>query len=430
MITRDPVTSLATLALEDVTYDILEVFCQQQAEEDIDLDYKAAFPNDIDRIICAFANTQGGIILLGISEHGKRRIPICPPGGIEGDPDVLRQRILNKAYDAIYPPVEPEVKVVSVPGTNNHVVVVRVTPSSLLHAVDHRSRIYIRSLDNNRGYALASLPTLQWLWDKRSASTAFRNSLVDAALARASSTAIGFPEGYSQQDWLNSPHLWISICPAFPQHPPPIHPRALLDAANSLGEVRSTWRNVDRRVPWQQNQWRTIGSGVCIQNRGFPYTAQYIELGLHGQAVFDFLVRSQPVRELPLPRNTDQHCVFAYVLLSSLEISLRYAARFHQELHLRRPIVIKATLGQVANLLLLFHTPTSTNPLALERLSPPCPDQLVQLIEGEFMSEELTDRPGDLLLTAAKSLIWSFGLGWDEKDIAGWLHAHDGSKSA
>ena len=59
-----PNKSLHTMPIEDITFEMIEEFCELELVEGIDLDYKSDWPNDLSKLICAFANTQGGLILI------------------------------------------------------------------------------------------------------------------------------------------------------------------------------------------------------------------------------------------------------------------------------------------------------------------------------------------------------------------------------
>jgi hypothetical protein len=416
--------------LETIDYGELERFCQEQPEEDVDLDYKVAFPNDLDRVICAFANTQGGMVLIGIAEEAKTRRPEWPPVGLDGDADQARQRVLNIAFEAVYPPIEPEVRACPIPDSSRYVLLVRVHQSNLLHAVDRRSRIYVRSKDNNRGYALADLHQLQWLWDKRQASIRLRESLLDASHAHSSSPAIPFRDGVSPEEWTAAAHLTLSIVPAFPQLPIVSGARGLLDLLNTVPPVRSNWSGVDRKVPWQENVWRTTTSSVCLSNRGHEYAAQFVELGDYGQLLFDFLIHRQPVDRLPVPIHTAEECIYSYIVLSSLDIAIKYAASVYEVLSFRSPIILAASLAGMAGLRLWFSWPGSTNTLAMERLSPACPDNVIPVLSLEAFPDSFSGSSRDFVTPAARRLVWSFGLGWSEDEIDHWLDRHYGSKDA
>jgi len=418
---KNNIINIASIQIDEISFDDISTFCNQKVKEDIDLDYKSDFPSDLGRLISAFANTQGGIVIIGIDEDGKSREPVCPPRGIEGSSDVLRQRILNIAFDAIYPPVEPEVAIVEIPDRDLYVALIRIAPSRLLHTVDRRRRIYIRSLDNNRGYELATLPDLRWLWDQRETTIKFRESLSDSASRRANSDAVSFRDKGDRNLWHKSPHLIVSITPSFPQRQIIPSTRALLDIANSIGQVRSPWSNVDRRVPWQENKWRTIPSAICLSERGSTHLSQYVELGVYGHAYFDFLLPKQQVSTLPLPRHTNEECVSAYVILANIDIALRYSVSLFEAIPFRWPILIAARLERISNILLQYESPVSRNILGQEFLSLASTDETINLLQDEIPADSIGDNRSEYLYKCARSLLWAFGIGWNESDIQQWL---------
>ena len=65
-------SSIFSLPIEAIKYEDILSFCDKQMEEGVDLDYKADWPNDLEKVICSFANTQGGIALIG-GQRGKER---------------------------------------------------------------------------------------------------------------------------------------------------------------------------------------------------------------------------------------------------------------------------------------------------------------------------------------------------------------------
>src|SRR5512141_2970210 len=101
--------------IESIEIDDIISFCEIRREEGIDLDYKSSWPSDLEKVICSFANTQGGMILVGVDEEEKTRKPKLPINGIEGDSSSIYQRVMNIASDGVYPPVSPEVRVCQLP---------------------------------------------------------------------------------------------------------------------------------------------------------------------------------------------------------------------------------------------------------------------------------------------------------------------------
>jgi predicted HTH transcriptional regulator len=64
--------------IDQITYQDIETFCGKAMTEGVSLDYKENIPKELERTISAFANTYGGLILIGIEEdaQGKPKIPI------------------------------------------------------------------------------------------------------------------------------------------------------------------------------------------------------------------------------------------------------------------------------------------------------------------------------------------------------------------
>jgi len=51
---------------EDITYQDIDAFCLQQHPEGMRLDYKLDVPTHLAKLVAAFANTLGGIIIFGV----------------------------------------------------------------------------------------------------------------------------------------------------------------------------------------------------------------------------------------------------------------------------------------------------------------------------------------------------------------------------
>ena len=64
--------------LEDLGIADIEAFVKQQHKESEILDYKEAWPKDLAKVIAAMANTQGGLILVGVSEQPGTGRPVRP----------------------------------------------------------------------------------------------------------------------------------------------------------------------------------------------------------------------------------------------------------------------------------------------------------------------------------------------------------------
>jgi predicted HTH transcriptional regulator len=130
--------SLFTVPIGEITADDVNAFLDSDLEEGPRLDYKEAdpakvIPEDSVEVVCAFANTYGGLLILGVKADQITNRPILRDGLplIKG----LEERITSRCYDAIVPPISPEVKVCpfksdpALPSEDKAFVVVRVSPS-------------------------------------------------------------------------------------------------------------------------------------------------------------------------------------------------------------------------------------------------------------------------------------------------------------
>ncbi len=67
--------------LDKCTYGDGVAFLEQRLPEGQRLDYKADWPKGVERTIAAMANTEGGLIILGVEPDGESRLPKSPPVG-------------------------------------------------------------------------------------------------------------------------------------------------------------------------------------------------------------------------------------------------------------------------------------------------------------------------------------------------------------
>ena len=120
--------------LSGMTYADLEAYLREGNEEGTRLDYKEEAVSDVPKICCAFANTAGGHLILGVREERgpkgektKRPAPDDVPGLVARD---WEASLMGKIRDRTRPPVVPEVKALRIPGRTEMVVVVRVEESA------------------------------------------------------------------------------------------------------------------------------------------------------------------------------------------------------------------------------------------------------------------------------------------------------------
>jgi hypothetical protein len=207
--------SLWQKPMSEIDFEDIDKFCASMPQENSRLDFKLDPPKRLEKTIAAFANTLGGLILIGIDSDQKTNAPVWPPQrGLPAQPG-LEERIYQKAIQAIYPPVTT-ISVSAVienqflPG---HVILaVRVDESRAApHAVDDRQKVYIyeRSGSTTEPHQLAQIDRIQYLIERRKAIEVRKDELRAEAFRR-------IPELLGQ---LTRPWLWVSIVPVFVWRP-------------------------------------------------------------------------------------------------------------------------------------------------------------------------------------------------------------------
>jgi len=98
------------IPISDLRFEDVNNFCQARPREGLVLDYKADFPNNLEKNIASFANTYGGHTLIEVCETFTGE-PVLPIAGVALQPG-LRERVVAKALQSINAPIYPEVRVV------------------------------------------------------------------------------------------------------------------------------------------------------------------------------------------------------------------------------------------------------------------------------------------------------------------------------
>lgn len=101
--------ALFTKSMGSIEFEDVRAFFDMNLREGLRIDYKSDFPSDLAKIVIAFANTAGGIILIGIRANRQTNRPEEIVGvelrsGIE-------ERVTDIALSNIRPPILPEIKV-------------------------------------------------------------------------------------------------------------------------------------------------------------------------------------------------------------------------------------------------------------------------------------------------------------------------------
>ena len=100
--------------IRDITFDDVDAFCSMKLSEGTRLDYKVSVSEKgnaqaprLEKLVAAFANTLGGIILLGVDADKKTNQPIWPPADGMPDEPGIEDQIISICQANIFPPVRP-----------------------------------------------------------------------------------------------------------------------------------------------------------------------------------------------------------------------------------------------------------------------------------------------------------------------------------
>ena len=180
-----------TKPIDEITYQDVESFCQQWSEG-VRIEYKRDLniKKHIPKIVSSFANTYGGIFLIGVEADNTTNMPILPIKGIPKRRHI-EEGIQQSAEMSITPPVRPEVKIVNVGDDDNVVVVVRVAEGSLLapHAIEDSTIAYFRVGSVTQHYELkrANMELIEHMFKRREDSQLVAKQIIDRIEERVES---------------------------------------------------------------------------------------------------------------------------------------------------------------------------------------------------------------------------------------------------
>ena len=192
--------SLWSKPVDAITFDDINIFCEQQQSEGPRLDYKLDIPNDFEKVVAAFANTLGGLIVLGVEADKTTNKPVWPPTRGMPKKHGIEERITAICRDRIYPPLRPQISSII---DNPHaaeiaLAVLRVEESpEAPHAVN--GYIYERTGSQGTPYTLSHIERIAHLLARRGRIEEQRVELVSTELKREPPTGRHTPDARSKR---------------------------------------------------------------------------------------------------------------------------------------------------------------------------------------------------------------------------------------
>lgn len=163
--------SLFSAPLEQITADDVTAFLDEDVEEGLRLDYKEVdrnlrgVPDSIVKEVVAFANTYGGLIIVGVGVDKRTNRPTTRDGVALLAKSGLEEQVTSLCYSGIVPPVVPDIRVCpfkAADGSDRVFVILRVQPSTTVHATRDNA-VLVRAGSECRN---ADLRTLRVLFER------------------------------------------------------------------------------------------------------------------------------------------------------------------------------------------------------------------------------------------------------------------------
>ena len=301
-----------TTPISEITYEDVESFCDEWPEG-VRVEYKREMnlKKQIPKIVSSFANTYGGLFLIGVEANQTNNQVISIPGipqrnGIE-------EQIVQSALTGIYPAVIPEVKILDVPNTTNVVVVVRVDESlQAPHAIQNSTRIYIRSGSITEPYELADIERIEYMLKRREDSQVFAKEILNRIEQRVHTVKPYNKEYYSHGMF---PTFTVTACPVFPYRP--------LISASKIYESHQGPLQFPKRV---------TGGHFCYNEK------EYFELNEYG------IVFNRVVSFIPLDQGID-----CEIFLYHIKNLIQYAKALYEDCEYQGNIKVKIDLQRSFN---------------------------------------------------------------------------------
>lgn len=252
---RNAGMSLFLKSLGEVGFSDIQAFCGAY-QEGIRVEYKESVAN-IPKVVSSFANTSGGIWVIGAKEHPRTRTGI-----ITGLPvgQGYEEQIIQSCLTGVYPAIRPAVRVFPVDGAPDTVVVVVKVAESIEapHAIENSTKAYIRTASVSQPYDLADMDRLDYFFRRRQDSESKRELLVRKAISHCRSRIP--PKGFR-----------VVICPTYPYQP-----------VRSLDEIESfvAGRKYDGR------QLNLLFREIRRVQNGMLDTQAHLELNIHGIVLY------------------------------------------------------------------------------------------------------------------------------------------------
>ena len=390
--------SVFTKPIDNISYDDVVSFCQQRIGEGISLDYKKDFPRSLGETISAFANSFGGVIIIGVKEDESSK-PKPPFEGIDHE-DKLEERVWNIILDNIYPPLFPEIRVCP-PKDGKTFVVIRIPQSNETpHAIYNNTKVYIRTGNRSKLEDLATVEQIEWLRNRRKKSEELREMLYRRAedryrtICEQRHVSAGFGE------------FALSFCPLYLQKP--------LVALEQIERIVNEAKVSDRYATFPKlwDSPRPVQDGIVSYGiRGETRVIAYTEVNRFGMVFY-----KKVLEEIDNTPGTEAKKKLHIIsIVDILRVAFEAMAAFYDKIGYWGLVEVKFSVGSILGV--SFIPPRAI--YALEDLIEKNDVQKVVSWQIVVSVPELKDSAvrRSKLVDTVKDITWSFGQQMAEENI-------------
>ena len=377
-----------TKTIDEITFEDVKSFCQEWTEG-VRVEYKSDInlKRHIPKIVSSFANTHGGIFLIGVEADQTNNQVTSIPGISQRNG--IEEQIQQSALTGIYPGVIPEIKVVDVPDSKNVVVVVRVDESvQAPHAIQNSTRVYIRTGSITEPYELSDMDRISHMLKRRENSQVVARQILDRIENRVKNFEPIFKRiGNSQHLSSNFPTLTVIARPIFPYRP--------VISTSDIYELHSKQLSPPRRV----------AGGVAYLDEG--RSLELNEYGIVYQKKIMFIGSDEPGIEYGR-------------FIRDMSFVIEYAKKIYEKCGYLGNIEVIAKLQEVLNKKLY----DSGSPMDVWKITentsggPVCHDSDV-FASKQCMARDLenAEKKRDIVEELTCQLLWAFDIPIDQPQI-------------
>ena len=373
-----------TKSAANITFSDIEEFCRE-SNEGVRVEYKREIQH-IPKIVSSFANTLGGIFIIGVEtdQNNKVKLPIQGIPNRSG----IEEQIQQSALTGIYPAVIPEVIIRDVPNTDNVVVIIRVDESvEAPHAIQNSTRVYVRIGSITQPYdkpQLSEIDRIEYMLKRREDSQTTTRQILER-----------IEERIKLLFRTNEPNLTAIAHPVFPYRP--------IIATEDIHDFASK-----NELVWNDYSSRVAG-GFSVSTIRHEDLYQYWELNEYG-IVYHRATLNR--RTSTFDREEEEHLDFRQFVATIGEL-IQKAQSFYEECEYLGNIEIKVqsreVFGEKLGFYNLYNRPSRREFDLIKRQQ--CLDSQV-LVSTQCLPRDLAEREKFIGVVdqLAGQLLWAFNI--------------------